>query len=179
MLTPLRNRFVDGKGELLYYFFMKSKFQKVSDVLSTLMKGYGLAAKTDEYRILKIWDVAVGDKISSHTQPLRLIRGILTVVVDSPAWMQQISFYKTDLIDRINNELRKDVVTDINFRIGKVETKKRLKTHDPGLKTDISLHESKKIEGFLEPIKDEKIRETIRKAMTKSLTIGKGKNQGS
>lgn len=161
---------------------MKSKFQKVSDVLSTLMKGYGLSSKINEYKILKIWDEAVGDKITSHTHPLRLIRGILTVVVDSPTWMQQLTFYKEDLIEKINNGIGKDTVKDIRFKTGKVETKPKTsnsKLRSPqkqGPNSKLSSLQSKTIEGYLEPVKDSEIREVIKRTIAKALIRGKGKD---
>lgn len=157
---------------MVYPFFVESKFEKVSDILAPLMRDYGLGAKADEYKILRIWDRAVGDKISSHAQPKMLIRGVLTVAVDSPAWMQQLTFYKEDLIDRINNGIEKDVITDIHFRIGKVE-KNRFKNTDSRLKTDITPLQSEKIEGYLEPVKDPEVREIIKGAITKAFVSGR------
>lgn len=155
---------------------MKLRFQKVSDVLFSLMKEYGLGAKADEYRIMKIWDGAVGDNISSHSQPLRLIRGVLTVIVDSPAWMQQLSFYKEDLKEKINKGVGRNAITDIRFKSGKVEKKEKSGARSSIKKTPLSPLQSKKIEGFLEPIKDDKTREAIRRTITKALIRGEGKD---
>jgi len=149
---------------------MSSKFEKASDVLSTLMKGYGLGPRLDEYKILRIWDKTVGDNISSHTEPKMFIRGVLTVAVDSPSWMQQLTFYKDDLIKKINNGIGRDVIIDIRFKIGKIED--RIKAQGSRLK-DITPLQSKKIEGYIEPIKDKEMREIIRRAITKAMIRGK------
>lgn len=165
---------MDRKEEILYPFPMPYKFQKVSDVLSTIMKDYGLVAKTREYRILKTWNAIVGNKISSHTHPLRIIRGVLTVIVDSPAWMQQLTFYKEDLINRISSEVGKSMVSDIRFKVGKVEGKGNavVRTQDLRPKTDIPDVESK-VERYLDPIEDKEVRRVVRKAITKALIRGK------
>lgn len=155
---------------------MAYRFKKASDILSVLMKNYGLSAKTHEYKILKLWDSTFGDNISSHTQPLRLIRGVLTVMVDSPAWMHQLTFYRDELIEKVNDRIGKKIVTDIRFKVGKVETKK---TPDSKLSTpdsQISSQQSEKIEGYLKPVKDIEIREAIKKAITKAIIRGKGKS---
>lgn len=159
---------------MVYSLSMTTRFQKVSDILTNLMKGYGLSAKTHEYKILKTWGTTVGDKISSHTQPSRLIRGVLTVDVDSPAWIHQLTFYKEDLIKKINNEIGKGMVKDIRFKVGKVEGKR-----DAGLKTQASRPRTEilaiepKVEGYLEPIKDNEVRKAVRKAITKAMLSGK------
>ena len=154
---------------------MAYKFKKASDILSVLMKDYGLGAKTHEYKILKLWDSTFGDNISSHTQPVRLIRGALTVMVDSPAWMHQLTFYRDELIEKVNDRIGKKIVTDIRFKVGKVETKK---TPDSQLSTpnfQMSPQQSEKIEGYLKAVKDTEIREAIKKAITKAFIRGKSK----
>jgi hypothetical protein len=37
---------------------MTQKLKRVSEILIPLMKEYGLGAKINEYKILKIWDLA-------------------------------------------------------------------------------------------------------------------------
>lgn len=153
---------------------MPYKFYKASDVLSKLMKDYGLTAKTHEYKILKTWDNTVGEKISSHARPLRLIRGSLTVIVDSPAWIHQLTFYKEDIINKINNEIGKSVVREIRFKVGKVEGKETVivKTQDSGIKAEIQAIESK-VERYLEPVKDPEVRKVIKGVITKAMTMPK------
>ncbi len=167
---------MDRKEEILYPFPMPYKFHKVSDVLSKLMKDYGLSAKTHEYRILKIWNKTVGDRIASHAQPLRLIREVLTVIVDSPVWMHQLTFYKEDLISKMNAGIGRDIVKDIRFKTGKVEVKGNsvITTQDSRPRTDIPVIESK-VEGYLEPIKDKEVRKIVKKTITKALIRGKDK----
>ncbi len=167
---------MDRKEEMLYPFLMSYKFHKVSDVLSKLMKDYGLSAKTHEYRILKIWDKAVGDRIASHAQPLRLIREVLTVIVDSPVWMHQLTFYKEDLISKMNAGIGRDIVKDIRFKTGKIEGKGNavVRTQDLRPKTDIPDVESK-VEKYLDPIGDNEVKRVVRNAITKALIRGKRK----
>ena len=52
-----------------------------------------------------MWRQAVGVKISAQAQPQKFYKGNLTVVVASSVWLQQLSFMKREIIDRMNREM--------------------------------------------------------------------------
>ena len=47
------------------------------------------------------WRRAVGDRIAARTEPGRLRNGVLTLHVASAAWAQELSFFTTDLLGRV------------------------------------------------------------------------------
>lgn len=52
-----------------------------------------------------MWRQAVGAKIAGQAQPQKFYKGNLTIVVTSSVWLQQLSFMKREIIDRMNREM--------------------------------------------------------------------------
>ena len=92
--------------------------------LSTLLdglKGLGLAERLREADIWRVWPEVVGPAISSRARPLRIINGILTVAVSSGPWMQELTFLKGMIREKLNGQLGATVVKDIVLKSGRVE----------------------------------------------------------
>ncbi|MCE1227859.1 MAG: DUF721 domain-containing protein, partial [Geobacteraceae bacterium] len=93
--------------------------------ISRLLTGSGLnpelGARLKDLVIWESWDQAVGPAIAARTRPLRLVGGVLTVVVASGPWMQQLSFMKTELRDRINTTLGDERVREIVLKAGRIQ----------------------------------------------------------
>ena len=85
-----------------------------------------LSARLKDLVIWQSWDKAVGQMIAGRAQPLRLVGGVLTVVVASGPWMQQLSFMKAELRERINGLLGDERVKEIVLKSGRVH-------HDAGI----------------------------------------------
>ncbi len=66
----------------------------------------------------QVWRDVVGDRIAKRTAPGGLSDGVLTIVVSSPVWAQELSF----LSDEITSKLRQRSVpvASIRFRTGSV-----------------------------------------------------------
>jgi len=98
--------------------------------ISKLLTGPGLnpelGARLKDLVIWESWDQAVGVAIAGRARPLRLVGGVLTVVVASGPWMQQLSFMKTELRERINTLLGNERVKEIVLRAGRIH-------HDTGI----------------------------------------------
>jgi predicted nucleic acid-binding Zn ribbon protein len=101
----------------------------VSDLLSALLRGTPAEKRLKEGEIWVVWDEAVGKMIAPHAQPSAFRDGKLTVVVDSAPWMQQLSFLKRELIANVNKELGSEMVKDLYFKAGKIETTAVKKKH--------------------------------------------------
>lgn len=81
-----------------------------------------------EQEILSRWEEAVGPQIAGRTRPVAVKNCRLTVAVDNPAWAQQLSFLKKDLLRRFEALLGAGVIEDIFLTSGTVkhETKEEL-----------------------------------------------------
>ena len=95
--------------------------QPLSTLLQDGLKGLGLAERLREADIWRIWPEVVGPAISSRARPLRIINGILTVAVSSGPWMQELTFLKGMIREKLNGQLGATVVKDIVLKSGRVE----------------------------------------------------------
>jgi hypothetical protein len=93
--------------------------------IGRLLAGKGvsttLGPRLKDLVIWQIWDQAVGEAIAGRTRPLRLVGGVLTVTVASGPWMQQLSFMKDELCQRINGCLGESRVKEIVLKAGSLK----------------------------------------------------------
>lgn len=146
---------------------------KISDVLLKIAKKFDLEIKIVEQTINKNWTKLVGERIASHTRPDTVSYRRLLVCVDSPAWMQQLTFLKDDIIKKINKVIGRQIIKDIKFRIGDVakdaseENKRPDERMEYRLLTKDDLNFADEV---TRPIGDGEIKGRAKKAVIKYLT---------
>lgn len=139
-------------------------------IAAVLGKSWGkLAAEVwpNEFKIKKLWARAVGAAIAKNTEPTRLIGKKLKVTVTSSAWMNELSFHKADIIEKLGEQLGKGVVKDIIFKTGKVESyKERTRKAAPKARA-LTESEAAGIDKLASGVKDPAIREALKNALMK------------
>jgi predicted nucleic acid-binding Zn ribbon protein len=98
----------------------KSKFIHISSVLDKVLNANQVEASGGLERILPMWNHTVGATIAANAQPAALKGQILLVYVANSSWMQQLLFYKDEIITKLDAALGKGAVTEIKFKIGPV-----------------------------------------------------------
>ena len=145
---------------------MARKLDRLSHTLGSMLKARGLGSRLDEYRVFGQWEKSVGPVIARHAQP-QIVRGKkLTLIVDSTAWMQQLSLLKPEIIEKVNRNLGKETIKDIMLRLGEVESRKQA-SEDPPVRTVLSQDEREKIEDYVREIGDADTREAVRRVIEK------------
>lgn len=86
----------------------------VKEVFSRIEKEKDLSQESIE----GMWKTAVGDAGSRHSKPATLKKNVLTVRVDSPAWMQELTLQKRKILKGLKRSLGKDRISEIHFKIG-------------------------------------------------------------
>lgn len=137
--------------------------------ISKLLTGSGLnpelGARLKDLMIWESWDQAVGPAIAARTRPLRLVGGVLTVTVASGPWMQQLSFMKTELRDRINTTLGDDRVREIALKTGRIQQDiGTVETVRPAPKP-LSSHQQAQIAQQLSDLDDVELRQSLQALM--------------
>ena len=137
--------------------------------ISKLLTGSGLnpelGARLKDLVIWESWDQAVGPAIAARTRPLRLVGGVLTVVVASGPWMQQLSFMKTELRDRINTTLGDDRVREIVLKAGRIQQDNGItETARPAPKP-LSSYQQAQIAQQLSDLDDVELRQSLQALM--------------
>lgn len=90
----------------------------ITALLSGVFQGEPLQERLKEGKIWLIWDATVGEQIANRAQPASIRNGVLTVVVASSAWMQQLNFLKTGIREKLNSAIGEELVKDIYLKGG-------------------------------------------------------------
>jgi len=98
----------------------RGKPTPIGATLREYLGGAGLGGLTVAASIASKWPEMVGPGIAGHSRPQEIKGGRLTLIVDSSAWMNQLSLLSGDIVSKINAALGEDVVTDIRLRAGKI-----------------------------------------------------------
>ena len=144
--------------------------RRIRRILDATLRKLGLEKRIKECAILSFWNDAVGENIASHTKPVKVYDGRMTVLVESSSWTQELTFLKSGIMERLNSTIGRKVIKDIYFKIGEIkksfpEEKKEKTINLEGVELDKG--KIKKIEESLEKIADPEIREILKNFLTK------------
>ena len=145
---------------------MAKKIDKLSMTLGRVLKACGMEGRLSEYRVLGQWEKAVGTVIAHHAQPQSMQGKKLTLLVDSPAWMQQLSLLKPEIIKKLNISFGREAIQDITLKLGEI-TAQTAPLEVPRPHAPLSGEERSQIETFLQELHDPDIRENLRRLIEK------------
>jgi predicted nucleic acid-binding Zn ribbon protein len=66
--------------------------------------------------IARSFSSVAGEAIAEHTKKVLFHEGVLTAVMESGIWAQELTFFAEEYKVRINKELGGEVVTSVRFR---------------------------------------------------------------
>jgi predicted nucleic acid-binding Zn ribbon protein len=90
--------------------------QKLSEVLAGIEGGAGNALGA--CRLLSLWEKVVDERVGKQTEAIKIRNRTLYVSTATPAWAQELSFLKREIVKKFNAEAGKDVIRDIKFKAG-------------------------------------------------------------
>lgn len=145
---------------------------RIDEIISPFLKGLGVEEAVRLEGIKKEWSNFFGEPLSLHMHPLSLKNGELMINVDSPVWLQQISFFKTEII----NKLTAFDVIEVRFRLGKAKPSRKTFVHQDS--QTYNAQPDKKalqyIDDTVSEIKDAELRDCVRKSMEKAFSGRQG-----
>ena len=133
------------------------------------LKGSGFAERLREAGIWSIWTDVVGATVASRAQPLRIINGTLTVAVSSGPWMQELTFLKGMMKQKLNDRLGGEVVRNIVLRSGYVPKPEAAVEDVPTPQKPLTQEQLARIEAESAAIADEETRTAFMELMKASL----------
>jgi predicted nucleic acid-binding Zn ribbon protein len=95
-------------------------FDSLGTILSGLAKRLGLESRLLELRLQRQWLDIVGEPIGSHTWPGQIRFKKLYLTVQNSVWLQQLTFLKPTLLEKLNREAGKELITEIVLRVGEL-----------------------------------------------------------
>jgi hypothetical protein len=87
----------------------------LSRELTSTMRDMGSGARFIHPEIWARWFQIAGDQLYQRTFPRMYKDGLLTIAVVNSTWMHQLSFIKTQLLDRLAETVGPGAVKDIRF----------------------------------------------------------------
>jgi len=96
----------------------KYKPVEINRLLSTVFEKKKWRSKLELHRVFEFWDRTVGKEIAAVAQPALIrSRSVLWVKVRDPIWMQQLHLQKLLFLEKINNQLNGEQLSDIHFQL--------------------------------------------------------------
>jgi len=138
--------------------------KKAETVLGPMLKQLGIENGVRLQRIRNDWPDIFEKSISPHMFPAALNEGELLLHVESPAWMQQLTYYKKEIIRKLSSYS----ITDVRFRLGTITKKKQKQEAQKPMRT-LSSEEVSFAASVVADLSDEALKDSIRKAIEKSL----------
>jgi hypothetical protein len=148
---------------------MKKKYpQRIDHILSGISQRYGFQSNLQVEHLKKNWERIVGSQLAGHTLPVALRFRKLTLLVDSPSWTQQLTFFRQGLLDQIRAFQKNAEVTENCFKVGPLPEKLPPSEMNIRSSTPLSEDEINFIQESLKPIQDPEIQESFRKVMVRA-----------
>lgn len=102
---------------------MMKGLSSVSEIIPRVIKSMGLKKKAEQVQVMLDWNEIVSSPISEKTKPVEVKRGVLKVLVESSAWMNELQLMKAELIEKIEHRFGKNKIRDIRFCLGRIDSK--------------------------------------------------------
>ena len=87
--------------------------QRINSVISELVSAREWEQGIAEGSLFTEWIIVVGSDIGSHSTPISLVDGLLTIKTSSSAWATQLTLMSAQLLERISNSAPGALVEEI------------------------------------------------------------------
>ncbi len=155
----------------------RSGAQGIAKLLGDGMRGLQIERKVLEHTAPLVWAEVVGPQVAGSTQILSVADGVLRVSAKSAVWANELTFYKTDILKRLNLRLTGSpsppyIIKDLHFVNRGVDAKEeepapRTTIPKPGTDEldDVALSDDDHaaINASVETVADEGLRERLRR----------------
>ena len=143
----------------------------LSELLTAAFRGTPTGNRLREGKIWLVWDKAVGKQIANRARPVNFRDGTLTVAVSSAPWMQQLTFLKKGIMEKLNAMLGEEIVRDIYLKAGTID--RAAKKTSPGKipKRELTPVESQKIAKQTDFVNDPELRQALQELLEKHIIV--------
>jgi predicted nucleic acid-binding Zn ribbon protein len=99
----------------------RKEFVHIGSIVNKVFQAARNEADADMIHVWNVWKGVVGNAVAENARPAAFKGNLLLVNVSSSPWLQQLQFLKGDIIIRLNQALKQELVTEIKFKIGPLE----------------------------------------------------------
>tara|TARA_B100000900_G_scaffold297357_1_gene255888 strand:- start:6237 stop:6527 length:291 start_codon:yes stop_codon:yes gene_type:complete len=91
----------------------RNNINTIGQVIKRLTKNNKLSKRLYVLNILDVWNNIIGKDLEKYVKSTKLVDDKLYIALRSSIVRNEMSYKKTELIQRINKKLNKDVIKDI------------------------------------------------------------------
>lgn len=91
--------------------------RRIDGIVSELLTRRGYARVFSAENLLDAWQHAVPASIAGLSRPGKIVRGTLEVVVDNSAALQELTFIKQQVLQKLNDRLEGKEVRGLRIRV--------------------------------------------------------------
>ena len=91
----------------------RNNINTLGQVIKKLMRNNKLSKRLDDLNVLDVWNNIIGKDLEKYIKSTKLVDDKLHVKLRSSIVRNEITYKKTELIQRINEKLSKDSIKDI------------------------------------------------------------------
>ena len=91
----------------------RNNINTIGQVIKKLIKNKNLSKRLDDLNVLDVWNNIIGKDLEKYIKSTKLVDDKLYVKLRSSIVRNEMSYKKTQLIQRINKKLNKEVIKDI------------------------------------------------------------------
>lgn len=99
----------------------RKEFVHIGSVVNKIFRAARNDADADMIQVWNVWKEVVGNAVAENARPAVFKGNLLLVHVSSSPWLQQLQFLKGDIIVRLNQALKQELVKEMKFKIGPLE----------------------------------------------------------
>ena len=145
-------------------------------VVRSVMKETEASYPDNTHKLWELWPEAVGPELAKRCAPLSLRSGRLTVAVESPVWLQQLTLLSATVIENVNDLLGGEVVKKAVFKQATVNPPEVVP--EEGLpegweKIPLTPEEELKVEAACLSLEDGELRQSVERAISTSIRRSK------
>jgi len=130
-----------------------------------------------KYALWERWEDLVGKSIAAHARPHSWQKNVLVINVIHSTWMSELQYFREEILEKIRAEYPSVKISGLRFQMGRPEDFRTRVKHKPDPSristADLSSAEMEFVDDTVRPIKDDTIRETVRRLISKDLSLKK------
>ena len=88
---------------------------------SAKLKRLGVMDGPGQLEVFRRWEQLAGPAVAANARPVKISHGSLVVAVRSPAWMQQLSLMKPQLMENLKAALGAGAPADLRFTLSETD----------------------------------------------------------
>jgi hypothetical protein len=98
--------------------------EHLGNTFESLLRRWLSEEELNVYRACNSWPQVVGAKLAERCAPGEFSNGVLVVYVVNPVWLQELQFFKNEILRRLNERLGTPVIRDLVFRLAPSERRR-------------------------------------------------------